>query len=156
MSGTFKAYIVSGDESSVITYARHAITARRDGAHELMEDFSYVTCLRANAYDDLYPNGPTDLQKFNDGWWFSCSLCRHGRADCDSGMHSDGNFYCEKCVRGFTEMRSVRTPRSVEDFFGNDMVYSDGEWREVLPPVSTLPLPNRTIWSPYIWFEPYN
>lgn len=158
MEKPFKAYIVSSDESSVIRYARHAVTARLDGAHELLEDFSYVTCRRAAQYDDLFPHGPTDEQKFDDGWWFECSLCRHGRADCEEGMRSDGRFFCAGCVAGFTEMRSIRTPSHLNRFFGGDYMVDDaGKWGEVLPPVSKLPIPNHSGYEcPYTWYSPFN
>ena len=121
----FKAYTVSDDEGSVVRYAQHAVVARRDGACELDEDFGYVTCRRAPEFDHFYPHGPSDLQKFENGWWFECSFCGSGRACVEGGMYSDGRFFCEGCVEGFTDMRPVETPRYVSQFFGGDYVLKE-------------------------------
>ncbi len=152
----FKAYIVSDDEESVVCYAQHAVVARRDGAYELDEDFSYVTCRRAPEFDAMFPKGPTDLQKFEHGWRFECSLCSFRSVYEDCGMHSEGRFFCSSCIDGFTEMRPVRTPEFVQRFFGGDlMVGADGNWHDVPVPISRLPLPNRGVDSPYTWFNPF-
>lgn len=152
----FKAYIVSDDEESVVRYAQHAITARREGAWELDEDFSYVTCRRAKHFDQFYPAGPSNRDLFESGsWYFDCSLCNLRTVSRDSGMYSDGNFYCEACIDGFTSMREIRTPSYVSQFFGGDLVLGeDGQWHDVLQPVTDLPLKSYAQ-SPYVWYSPH-
>lgn len=155
MEKPFKAYVVSDDEESVVRYAQHAIVARRDGAYELDEDFGYVTCRRAPEFDALYPKGPTDLEKFESGWRFECSLCCHGSVYCDTGMYSEGRYYCEGCIDGFTEMRSISTPEWLQPFLGGIYTLKEGKWSDEPYLLSELPLKASGQQTPYVWYSPF-
>ncbi|BCP56229.1 hypothetical protein K32_48460 [Kaistia sp. 32K] len=73
-----KAYSVQGSEYGTITFARHAVVARRDGANELNIEFEDVeSCLRVPALDRYASAGgvPWRVLVEEHGWCQECGYC---------------------------------------------------------------------------------
>ncbi len=74
-----KAYqVTEPDEGhSVITFAKHSVVARREGANELNIDFECVErCERKPQFDQYAAAGCVPVQALlKDGWWFECQHC---------------------------------------------------------------------------------
>ncbi len=160
MSAKPLAYQIKEDceGTSVILYATHRATAQNYGALHLGQEFQDVRCQRAAQYDDLYPNGPSQEQLFEDGWWFSCSMCYHGQARLDCGGKAlDGNFYCQECYEGFTAMKPMWKPSHSLLGIGDSYVVDPetDEWVTVPPKDSELPLKMAGRHRIYEWFSPY-
>ena len=88
---TMKAYqVLEKDErSGDIYYAKHAITARKQGANEHADgDISSVECVRVPWADQFAPGPCPKLIMIDHGWWFEC----HG---CGVKMQADAPDYCD-------------------------------------------------------------
>jgi hypothetical protein len=72
-----RAYQVDDGECSTVVFARHAATARRQGASDLNTEFESVeTCRRAPQFDGYAEQGFVPAEALIDhGWWLECSGC---------------------------------------------------------------------------------
>ena len=78
MHDRMKAFQVNDAEGhSVVVFAKHNASARREGANELNIGFESVdSCRRAPCFDCYADRGsvPTALL-IEHGWWFECCHC---------------------------------------------------------------------------------
>lgn len=72
-----KAFNVQGDEYGQIIFAKTNAEAKREGAGELNEDVSDVTCRRAKEFDAYAEQGavPNKVLLEEHDWNFECSYC---------------------------------------------------------------------------------
>jgi hypothetical protein len=88
-----KAYVVLEDceNTGDVFFAKHAIVARRLGAHEFNDgEFKGITCRRA-PWADQYAPGPVPFKaKFAQGWWQECQGC--GQTIREDAEDDDGNL----------------------------------------------------------------
>lgn len=100
-----RAFAVQEEDEGTggIVFARHAVTARREGAAEYNGgDFSGLSCRRA-AWADEYAPGPVPATiMVQHGWWMHCHGCdrkvgegfeNEARSRFDPVMEGD-DFYC--------------------------------------------------------------
>lgn len=92
-----KAYHVQGDEYGIIRFATSNVVARREGAQELEEDFSGISCKRMPGADKYAVLGKVPghalVEEF--GWWQECAYCNHHVDDETEGRVWEGDTaYC--------------------------------------------------------------
>ncbi|EFH8163225.1 TPA: hypothetical protein UOR20_003923 [Escherichia coli] len=98
-----KAFRVAGYEYEVIHFATSNIVARREGANELDEEFSSVSCRRAPEFDAYAEQGrvPRRTLLEEHGWWQECAYCGRPVSSDDTGRiwkkDSDVIFCNAKC-----------------------------------------------------------
>lgn len=84
-----KAYVVTDDDGCVVTFAKHAVVARREGACEIGTDFECVSCRRAPEFDQYAEQGfVPDQVLVEHGWWFECMQC--SQKICSEPTDDDG------------------------------------------------------------------
>lgn len=76
---TLKAYAVleNNENTGGIVFAKHAVTARRQGANEYADgEFEYVTCRRAKWADRYAETREVPIAgMIENGWHFECGSC---------------------------------------------------------------------------------
>ncbi|MCP1652701.1 hypothetical protein [Pseudomonas nitroreducens] len=96
-----KAYDVQGDEYGTVVFARHAVTARRDGANELNIEFTDVqSCRRISALDHYAATGRVPMRVLVEehGWSQECGWCE-GRVFSDEPARvwvTDHQVFCSQ------------------------------------------------------------
>lgn len=146
---TLKAYAVTddggngGDGAACVVFARHSVTARREGANQIDSEFEAVECRRAPTFDDFAPGPVPPLALVAAGWWFECVGC--GQRVTDDSYHDDdecqphepvecGNWgvYCSADCRDDTVVEKAETKRRQIAAIADLTEFACRKWRGIL------------------------
>lgn len=139
MSG-LKAYAVTdvwGDGYARIAFAKHAVTARREGASELGCEFGDVSCRRAS-WADSYAPGPVPIRTMIEvgGWWYECSGCdEHVDSETESPVYEEdkARVWCsEGCREQFRALQAAqKAEEEAKRKAATDAVLARFQWAEI-------------------------
>lgn len=93
-----KAFHIQGDEYGIVRFATSNVVARREGAQELEEEFSGISCKRmpgADKYAELGKvPGHALVEEF--GWWQECAYCQcHVDNETEGRVWDGDTAYCD-------------------------------------------------------------
>lgn len=120
-----KAYTVTdeyGEGHGVVRFARHAVTARREGANELDCEFERVSCRRSPEFDSYAEAGAVPpLVLIDHGWWMECWHCgTRLESDCEKPRESmiecGRAIYCDESCKAAREARITTQNQRFEAF----------------------------------------
>lgn len=103
-----KAYVVGGEEYSIVQFARGDDEARRIGSEKMGLEFGDVdSCRRAPELDQYAPGPVSPLTLYRLGWWFECMGCErrieeggeYDEWEEIDPVESGGGLYCSPWCR---------------------------------------------------------